>query len=248
LADGMLGALAFNAKRRQTDLAFYEIARVYLPREGEALPDEPVHLAIGLTGRRYATGWNQNAAEYDFYDLKGLWELIAVKFALPEAELQRSGQPFLHPGQAADLLVNGQTVGYFGRIHPQIQEAYGLGQTVFLMELDLTLVAPMLDPKIGFAMPCKFPAVQRDLALVLPTDITAAEVIAQIKENSGHLVETVELFDVYQGDQVPAGHRSLAFSLSYRSGERTLNDHEINQMQAGLLQKLNAKYGAVIRG
>jgi phenylalanyl-tRNA synthetase beta chain len=248
LANGMLEAMAFNAKRRQTDLAFYEIARVYLPREEEDLPAEPVHLAIGLTGRRYAAGWNQTGSEYDFYDLKGLWELIASQFTLPEAELQRSGQPFLHPGQAADLRLDGQAVGYCGRIHPRIEEAYGLGQPVYLLELDLTLVEPMRNPKIVFAMPRKFPAVQRDLALVLPAAITAAEVIAQIKENSGNLVESVELFDVYQGDQVPEGQRSLAFSLSYRSQERTLNDTEINQMQTELLQKLNAKYGAVIRG
>jgi phenylalanyl-tRNA synthetase beta chain len=248
LANGMLETLAFNAKRHQTDLAFYEIARVYLPQEGERLPDEPVHLAIGLTGRRQETGWNQTTAEFDFYDLKGIWELIVARFALPEPELQRSRQPFLHPGQAADLLINGQAVGYLGRIHPSIQEAYGLTQNVYLLELDLTLLESWRHPDIAFVAPLKFPAIQRDLALVLPVSITTAELITQIKEISGHLVEAVTLFDVYQGEQVPKGQRSLAFSLSYRSCERTLNDAEINRMQTELLQKLNAKYGAVIRG
>jgi phenylalanyl-tRNA synthetase beta chain len=248
LANGMLEALAFNAKRHQTDLAFYELARVYLPREGEALPAEPLHLALGLTGRRQETGWNQPAVAYDFYDLKGIWELIVGKFALPEPEWRRSRQPFLHPGQAADLRINGQCVGYLGRLHPRIQEAYGLTQAVYLLEVDLTLLASGRCPEIAFVAPGKYPAIQRDLALVLPAEIAAAEVMAQIKECGGHLVETVELFDVYQGDQVPAGHRSLAFSLSYRSAERTLNDNEINQMQTELLQKLNAKYGAVVRG
>jgi phenylalanyl-tRNA synthetase beta chain len=247
LANGMLEALAFNVKRRQTDLAFYEIARVYLPRKEESLPAEPVHLAIGLTGRRHETGWNQTGAEFDFYDLKGLWELIVAKFALPEPELQRSAQPFLHPGQAVDLALSGQSVGYLGRIHPRIQAVYGLSQPVYLLELDLTLAGAWLNPEIEFCAPRKFPAVQRDLALVLPKEIAAAEVIAQIKANSGNLVETVELFDVYQGDQVPQGQRSLAFNLSYRSQERTLNDTEINQMQTELLKKLNAKYGAEIR-
>jgi phenylalanyl-tRNA synthetase beta chain len=248
LANGMLETLAFNIKRRQTDLAFFEIARVYLPQAGERLPVEPLRLAVGLTGRRYESGWNQPAAEFDFYDIKGIWEAIATRFKLAAPELHRSRQPFLHPGQAADLLLDGAAVGYLGRLHPTVRENYGLTQDVFLMELDLTLLASRRRPETVFVAPFKFPAAQRDLALILPVKITAAEVITQIKEISGNLVEKVELFDVYQGDQVPEACRSLAFNLSYRSSERTLNDAEVNRIQTELLTKLNAKYGAVIRG
>lgn len=248
LIDGLLGVMAFNAKRRQTDLAVYEIARVYWPKEGSLLPEEPLHLSVGLMGRRYEAGWNQAGSEVDFYDLKGIVEMISERFKLPTPVLSRSVQPFLHPGQSADIQMNGQTVGFMGRVHPLVEEAYGLTKNAFVIELDLTLIEPLRNHAVVFAAPPKFPAVQRDLALVLPKDISAQEVIDQILKLGGGLVESVELFDVYQGEQVAAGQRSLAFSLSYRSKERTLSDVEVNRIQGELLEKLNAQYGAVIRG
>lgn len=247
LVDGMLEVLAFNAKRRQNDLALYEIARVYWPKEGALLPEEPLHLSIGLMGRRAEIGWNQTTAEFDFYDLKGIVELLSRQFKFPAPAWRRSAQPFLHPGQSADIQINGQTVGFMGRLHPTVAAAYELTKAVFLIELDLTLLESMRCPEISFEAPPRFPAIQRDLALVLPVDITPETVIAEINSMSGGLVESVELFDVYQGSQLPAGQRSLAFSLTYRSKERTLSDTEVNQIQAELLEKLNAKYGAVIR-
>ncbi|HYH04546.1 MAG TPA: phenylalanine--tRNA ligase subunit beta, partial [Bacillota bacterium] len=248
LIDGMLGIMAFNAKRRQTDLAIYEIARVYWPKEGSLLPEEPLHLSIGLMGRRNETGWNQAGSEVDFYDLKGIVEMLSERFKLPAPVLSRSVQPFLHPGQSADVLMNGQTVGFMGRVHPSVEETYGLTKNAFIIELDLSLIEPLRNPAVVFAAPPKFPAVQRDLALVLPVGITSEEVIGQILKLGDGLVESVELFDVYQGEQVAAGQRSLAFSLSYRSKERTLSDVEVNRVQAELLDKLNARYGATIRG
>ncbi|HEX2999298.1 MAG TPA: phenylalanine--tRNA ligase subunit beta, partial [Armatimonadota bacterium] len=108
LVPGVLEVMAFNAKRRQTDLAVYEIARVYWPKEGSVLPDEPLHLSLGLMGRREETGWNQPAAEVDFYDIKGMVDMLTERFKLPVLELRRSTQPFLHPGQSADLWCNGK--------------------------------------------------------------------------------------------------------------------------------------------
>jgi phenylalanyl-tRNA synthetase beta chain len=248
LMDGILETLAFNARRRQTDLALYEIGRVYWPRAGEILPEEPLHLSIGLMGRRAETGWNQPAAEYDFYDLKGMLELICARFNLPVPALQRATRPFLHPGQSAEICLKGHPVGFMGQVHPRIREAYELAKNVFLLELDLTGAELLRNPTVVFKAPPRFPALQRDLALVLPVGVTPEDVIRRIKEIGGDWVENVELFDVYQGEQVEAGMRSLAFSLSYRSKERTLSDAAVNQTQAELLQKLHAEYGAVIRG
>jgi phenylalanyl-tRNA synthetase beta chain len=248
LTGGMLETLAFNVKRRQNDLALYEISRVYWPVAGAVLPEEPLHLSIGLMGRRAETGWNQPAIEYDFYDLKGIVELICARFNLPVPALRRADQPFLHPGQSAEIWFNGKPAGFMGQVHPRVREAYDLTKDVFLIELDLNAIDPLRDATVVFQAPPRFPAVQRDLALVLPVSVTAEAVIRRIKEIGGNLVENVELFDVYQGEQVEAGMRSLAFNLSYRSKERTLSDAAVNQTQAELLQKLNAEYGAVIRG
>ncbi len=248
LVTGILETLAFNAKRRQTDLAVYEIARVYWPETGEVLPEEPLHLGIGLMGRVQDIGWNQNQLEVDFYDVKGILELIFAKLRLPGYTLQPSTKPFLHPGQAADIYMNQRVIGFLGQIHPKTVQEFELGKKAFIMELDLAaLEAIRAMETIKFEPLPKFPAVQRDLALVAPMGITAQSIMERIKEISGELVERVELFDVYQGDQVPQGMRSLAFSISYRSKEKTLNDNEVNQIQEQLLQKIRSEYGATIR-
>ena len=248
LASSMLATLAFNVKRRQTDLACYEIARVYLPEKGADLPEEPLHLGIGLMGRNREVGWNQDGAEVDFYDLKGILELVFAKFRLPAFTLKRSEQVFLHPGQGADVYVNERMVGFLGRIHPKIIDEYELSKKALVLELDLSAIEILRGiASVKFEPLPKFPAVQRDLALVAPVEVSAQSIMERIKENSGELVERVELFDVYQGDQVPRGMRSLAFSLSYRSKEKTLNDNEVNQVQEQLLKKLCSEYGATIR-
>jgi len=247
LADGVLGVLAFNAKRRQPNLSVYEIARVYLPEQGSLLPLEPLRLAVGLMGRRREAGWNQSRNEVDFYDLKGILELLFEKFAIAPFELKHSTAPFLHPGQAAAVYLEGSYLGYLGQIHPRVGAAYELTQPAFLMELDLALPASRRRTEVSFCQLPKYPAVQRDLALVLSREIDPASVIKQIKELGGELVEQVELFDVYQGEQISGNRRSLAFSLTYRSKERTLTESDINRLQEELLQKLHALYSAVIR-
>jgi phenylalanyl-tRNA synthetase beta chain len=247
LTHHMLETLAFNVKRRQTDLAFYEIARIYLPQPDSVLPVEPDHLAIGLIGRRDNTGWNQSQANVDFYDLKGYLELILDRFNVENIELKPSKRSYLHPGQSTEIFCYGKPLGFLGRIHPRIIEEYGLSQPAFLMEIDLQSLAKCVNSNIIFKVLPKFPAMERDLALVLPLEIQPNDVIEHIKELGGELVEQVELFDVYQGEQVPDGMRSLAFSLTYRAKDRTLNEAEVSLIQNELLKKLNQIYGAKIR-
>ncbi|NLY74918.1 MAG: phenylalanine--tRNA ligase subunit beta [Firmicutes bacterium] len=247
LAHGILTAIAFNVNRRQTDLAFYEIGRIYLPT-GDLLPDEPVYLGVGLTGRKNETGWNQPDQEYDFYDLKGILEIIWDRFGLPQPRLTRSNRPYLHPGQSAEVFLGDKCVGYLGQVHPGVLKNYQLTKAVFLMELNLSSLAELIRQEIVFEPLPKFPAIQRDLALVVSDKISADQIAAAIKDVGGGLTERVELFDVYQGDQVGPGQRSLAFSITYRSPEKTLNDQEVNEIQAKMLQRIKEQFGAVVRG
>lgn len=247
LLDGMLTSMAFNIKRRQPDVAFYEISRVYLPVEGSVLPEEPTHLSIGLTGRFADQGWNQPKQTVDFYSIKGFFELLIDSFKIAKVKLAPSERPYMHPGQAAEIMFGGKSVGYFGQVHPRVLKEYGLSQSAFVLELDTEFLVANRNQNIKFKALPKFPAVQRDLALVLPQEIKVSEIISQIKQLGGELLEQVELFDVYQGEQVAAGCRSLAFSLSYRADDRTLNDQEVQNIQKNLLEKLNQKYGAEIR-
>lgn len=247
LAHGLLSAIAFNTNRRQTDLAFYEIGRIYLP-SGQLLPNEPLCLGIGLTGLKNETGWNQSKEEYDFYDLKGILETLWDRFGLPLPEYQRSSRPYLHPGQSAEIRLKDRNIGYLGQIHPDVLKRYELTKKVYLMELNLSVMTELSQINITFEPLPKFPAVQRDLALILSKKIEAQQIIAKIKEVSGDLAERIELFDVYQGEQVGSDQRSLAFSITYRSKEKTLNDSEVNEIQIKLLQKLNTEFGAAVRG
>jgi phenylalanyl-tRNA synthetase beta chain len=240
--------MAVNAKRRQHDLGIYEIARVYLPKNGADLPEEPLHLAIGLMGQLHEAGWNQSRAEADFYDLKGILEQIVAHLHLTGLSLKPSTRPFLHPGQAAEIYLGDQAIGYFGQIHPQVAGEYELTKKAFVLELDFMSLLALEREQFDFEALPKFPAVQRDLALVVSREISSDSIIARIKEIGGELVERAELFDVYQGEQVPQGMRSLAFSIIYRSKEKTLSDVEVNKVQEELLQKLHAQYGAVVRG
>ncbi|HBF39858.1 MAG TPA: phenylalanine--tRNA ligase subunit beta [Firmicutes bacterium] len=249
LVHHLLEVLAFNTRRRQSDISVYEIARVYWPKSGETLPEEPLHLGIALMGRKREIGWNQSREEVDFFDAKGIVELIFERLRLPEIILKPSTQPFFHPGQSADIYLNRKMVGFFGQIHPNIGTRYELNKRAFFIELDLSsLDERRMTDIIRFEPLPKFPAVQRDLALVVSTEITAQAIIAKIQEIIGDLVEKVDLFDVYQGEQVEKGRRSLAFSITYRSKERTLNDNEVNELQQKLLANLHQEYGALVRG
>lgn len=247
LIHSLLETAAYNMKRRQTSLGIFEIARVYWPEANTVQPGEPLHLGVALSGRASEMGWNQNGNETDFYDIKGIFELLAAQLRLTGLRLETAARPFLHPGQSAEMMLGQHSVGFLGQIHPDVAKNYELNQKVFVMELDLTVIAPWANQPVTFVPLPKFPALQRDLALVAPVDVKAESISLKIKELSGGLVEKVDLFDVYQGDQVPAGMRSLAFSLSYRSKERTLNDAEVNQVQEDLLQRLRALYGAELR-
>lgn len=247
LVHNLLETIAFNNKHRQENLAIFELARVYLAHPGEDLPNEPMHLGIALSGRRQESGWNQAQTEYDFYDLKGLLEALCEKLALPELILKRATQPFLHPGQSAEFYLGEVTLGFMGQVHPKVCNSYGIAKGAFVIELDLTKVAALNRVEHKFVSLPKYPALERDLALVVDKKVEATKIITRIKEIGGSLVEQAILFDVYQGGQVPDGMRSLAFSISYRSAERTLNDLEVNQIQVRLLEELKAEYGAVIR-
>ncbi len=247
LVHNLLETIAFNNKHRQENVAVFELARVYLSRTGAELPNEPLHLGIGLSGRRDESGWNQVANDYDFYDLKGLLEALCTRLALPELTLKPAAQPFLHPGQSAELYLGEMALGFMGQVHPKVCSNYGIAKRVLIIELDLSQVIDFCRVERKFVPLPKYPALERDLALVADQQIEAAKIMSRIKEIGGSLVEQVALFDVYQGGQVPAGMRSLAFSIHYRSSERTLNDQEVNAIQTKLLAELKAEYGAVIR-
>ncbi|HED03210.1 MAG TPA: phenylalanine--tRNA ligase subunit beta, partial [Candidatus Fraserbacteria bacterium] len=246
----LLQTVAANRRHRSRVLLF-EIGRVYLPDQQapDSLPDEPRRLALALSGARRAPSWNQKSEELDFFDLKGIITELLSRLGLEDTSfVPLSAWPF-HPRRGAELRSGQQPVGRLGELHPEVAQRFGLKERTLLGELDLeALLAQSRRQPRGYRPSPRFPAIEQDLAIVLPEKIPAAQVSELIRQAGGPLLAEVHLFDVYQGEQVPEGQRSLAYSLRYRAPDRTLTDAEVQKIHARIGQALTRELGAVVRG
>lgn len=249
LLGAILEVLSYNAKRKEDDLSVYELARVYLPSgEEKQLPRENLYLSGGLMGRASEKGWNQPADPVDFYDGKGLVESLLTDLRIPDAVWRRDEHPTLHPGRTACLELNGRKVGVVGEIHPDVKETFDLNSPVVLFELDVEALWTAAGKETIKVKPLpKFPPVLRDLAVVAPEKVRVEEIVRLLVKTGGELLEKVDLFDVYSGGQIPPGHRSLAFSLVFRTNNRTLQDDEVNEKLEDMISKLATEFNAVVR-
>jgi phenylalanyl-tRNA synthetase beta chain len=254
---GILERMAENfEKLTADDVRLFEVGSVYLPREGEKLPDEPRRLALALCGRRSAEFWAESGADrpaLDFWDLKGVVEGLVEDLHLPAVSYQRSQAPALHPGRAADLVVGGKSAGWFGELHPKVAEAKAFKQlgrrTVLVGEFDLELLRAALPPGRTLYRPIPaFPAALRDMAVIVDAGVPAERVADEIRKAKEPLLRGLRLFDVYQGESIPAGTRSLAYALTYQADDRTLTDKEIDKAHGKIQDRLRHVLGAQIRG
>jgi phenylalanyl-tRNA synthetase beta chain len=230
--------------------AVFEIGNVYLPREGQQLPDEPRRLGILMTGPRRLESWQQDEpqANVDFFDLKGIVEGLLDGLHVSAASFSRAEHPSFHPGRSAQLSVNGKPVGTFGELHPLVAQAFDLTEApVLAAEFDLeTLLANVDDLHKTESLPTTPPVLQ-DIALVVKDDIPAASVEAVIVRAGGDLLREARLFDVYQGESIPAGHKSLAYSLTYQAPDRTLTDSEVAKVHQRIVRTAERELGAKLR-
>jgi phenylalanyl-tRNA synthetase beta chain len=238
---GLLESLAHNQSRKVAECMLFEAGRVFLtdqkPEELTELPAEPMRLALAWYGERA-----------DFLALKGLAETLWDELGLLDSvRIERGTHPSYHPGRCAAVMLGDNEVGTLGELHPECVERNGLTGRVLAWEMDLTalLTAARID-KTYRPLP-KYPAVERDLAIVLKKDVPAAVVEKVILREGGQWLESAELFDVYEGAQVPDGHRSLAYALTYRAADRTLTDDEINPLQEAIVKALERELSARLR-
>ncbi|MBE3586705.1 MAG: phenylalanine--tRNA ligase subunit beta [Thermoanaerobacter sp.] len=247
LLPGLLEVLARNFHRRVTSGAIFEVGRVFLPREGEALPEERPVLAAAAMGQG-AAGWNRPPLPLDFYYLKGVLETLAARLGLPGLHLEREREnPAFHPGRTARVVVDGKTVGVLGELHPDVLEEYELDTRVCAFELDLASLLALTGGPPRYQPLPRLPGVRRDLALVVSREVPAADVLRVIRRAGGNLLRSVELFDVYEGEQVKEGCRSLAFSLLFQAGDRTLTDAEVTARIEAISGALVEELGAELR-
>ena len=233
----MLETLARNNAYRNKAAKLYELAKVYLPVEGEDLPREDVILTLGTYG-----------ASETFFTLKGEIEAILRSLnACARTYTAVTDNPSYHPGRCAALAVGGETIGVLGQIHPLVAADYGIDSEVYCAELNFTALLKLLAPEGVYQPLPRFPAVERDIAVVCDDGLTVAEVEACIQAAGGKLLRSVKFFDVYKGKGIPEGKKSLAFNLILRADDRTLNETDSESVMKAILERLETSLGAVLR-
>lgn len=247
----LLEALATNLRERERVLLF-EIGRVYLPREGELLPDEPLRLAVAMAGARDQHSWLTPQAEaMDFFDLKGVVETLLARLNLAGQVTfaPLADDPRFHPGRAARLEVKGQgTAGVLGELHPAVRERLGIeAPRALAAELELGALIGTAQP-VKFKSISRYPATVQDLSFVVGADMPAAQVEAALRKYAGPLLEGLTLFDVYEGESIGAGWRSLTYRLTFRAPDRTLGDAELGKLRQKIVRGMEYDVKATIRG
>jgi phenylalanyl-tRNA synthetase beta chain len=249
---GVLEVAAANL-RHTDDVRLFEVGSVYLPRPDAKLPDEPRRLALVLCGRRQPEFWGdppgQARPALDFFDLKGVIEALAGDLHLNGVSYRKALPPALHPGRAAELVVGDKAVGTFGELHPKVAAAFGLeGRQVLAGELDLEALQAAVPARHLYAPVPRFPPALRDIAVVVDGSVTAERVAAEIRTAGGDLLRGARLFDLYRGESIPAGHKSLAYALTYQAEDRTLTDKEVDRAHKKIADRLKHVLQAQIRG
>lgn len=244
LLPGLLEAVSYNLKRQQSRVRLFEVGHCFIP-EGEAV-SEPLMLAGALCGTAETASW-QGSRVTNFYDVKGIVEsLLSVSGCLSQCRFEAvTDVPWLHPGQAAQVMSGQSCIGRLGLLHPSLKKWFSLKQEVYLFELDCGQIP--LRSVTEYQMISKFPQVRRDIAIELEATIAAATVVDAIKTNGGKHLQQVDIFDVYQGDQVASGNKSLAISLIFQSISHTLEEAEINQAIEKIINSLSNSMGAQLR-
>ncbi len=244
---GILDILSRNTVRKNKDLAFFEVGRTFTPVEGEKLPKETLALAAGVMGKTPG-GWQVAPSDMDFYYLKGVLETLLDSLNISDySVVPEGGNPTFHPGRTAAILLAGRKAGVIGEIHPNVADNYRLNERVCMMEINLEDVIDLAGTIRKYSPLPKYPAVERDMAIVVNRDVPASEIHRMIREKGGALLENITLFDVYQGEQIKQGFRSLAFSLRFQALDRTLTDEEVNTVLANIQSALQDTFKAELR-
>ncbi len=248
LLPGLLKTVQHNYSHRELNQLLFELGAVFEARALplEDLPQEKMKLGLAVTGQVPDPNWVNPSREADFFEIKGVLEALFKRLQITEVVFTQEAMPFSHPARCALIKLEGETLGYVGQLHPDVAEAWEIDQPVTVCEIDLQLLAEKanLVPRVE-PLP-RFPAAKRDLALVVSKDIPAEKLEESIRQAGGDLISQVKLFDLYEGKQIPAGKLSLAYSITFRTDEKTLTEAEINQAQKNI-EKALFDLGAVLR-
>lgn len=226
---GMLTSLGTNYARRNKDVKLFEFAKVYLAKELPLsdYPDERPQLVLGFYGKG------------DFYTLKGAVEdFLAFVGIKGRSDYAVSSHPFLHPGRQAEISYKGERLGFLGEVHPDVTKVYGIGDRAYIAQIDLPTVLTLASFAHHFEGIAKFPAMTRDLSMLVPKAVAAGDIETVIEQRGGKLLESYHLFDIYEGEQVREGCKSMAYSMTFRHKDRTLETEEVDKAMKKILNGL----------
>jgi len=250
LLSSIFDNLARNLARKNDDVALFEVGSVFFPKALPVteLPDEVVKIAGAITGRRNAQGWNQTNDMVDFYDAKGIIEELLANLRVTRYTVEAGTHYAMHPGKTALFKKGRDVIATVGEVHPAVLSAYGITKPVYIFELDATTVMKYMAKDLKYKALPKYPATSRDLAMLVDVDVNAADIEKAMTKAAGQNLTQITLFDVYTGKQVEEGKKSLAFSLTFQSNDKTLTDAEIDPAIEKIVAKLQKDFNANLRG
>ncbi len=244
----MMEILEHNIRLSET-LELFEIGPVFIPAEGQRLPNEDYHLAAALSGKQYKECWDtHNKASLDFFSMKGIVEAMMDGMHISNVSFKVGERSWLHPGKTAEIFVGDELVGVMGEMHPAVKEKYDLlPAPVILLDLDLEKLLPHSEVFYKTKTISPFPCIYEDLAVVVDETTTADEVLAVIKQGGGKMLASAELFDIFRSEALGEGKKSLAYGLMYQSPEKTLTDKDATAIRNKIIKRLDQVLGAKLR-
>ena len=229
--NGMLASLSTNYNRRNKDVRLYELGNIYLPKSLPIteLPDERTMFTLGMYGKG------------DFFDMKGVCEEFFEKIGMKKKVTYdpNSEKPFLHPGRQANMIYEGKVVGYLGEVHPSVADNYSIGEKAYIAVIDILDILEFAGFNHKYTGIAKYPAVTRDLSLVVPHAVLAGQIEEIFDQRGGNILESYQLFDIYEGAQIEKGFKSMAYSLVFRAHDKTLGENEISAAMKKIMNGLN---------
>lgn len=236
MTSSLLKTLRTNYTRRNAQAALFELGTIFTPIDGEQLPSETQQIAVGMYG------------EYDFYSIKGIIEMLFEKVGIYDCTYAAcKDNPTYHGGRCAEILSGDKKLGIIGQIHPSVCAEFKIDTDVYAAIINFEVLSELADMQRHYAPLPKFPAVTRDIAVTLDKDVEVGEIVKIIKANRKGIIESYNLFDIYEGIQVGKGKKSVAYSLTFRSADKTLTDDDVNPIVDAILKQLEEKLGAQLR-
>lgn len=244
---GLLESIAYNRARSQGNMAYYELGTIFIPEEEVITkqPNEKLRLSGALTGVWMGHQWQQEKKQVDFYLLKGIVEGLFGFLNIP-VTFEQMKLPDMHPGRCATIVIGQNKIGFIGQVHPKLEKTMDIKET-YVFDIDMEAVFAAGQNAPAYQPIPKYPSVTRDIAFIVDADVHAGDIKETIKEIGGPVVQSVQVFDVYKGENLPEGKKSVAYSLVYQDPEKTLKDDEVEKSYQEIVSKVNEKFNAYVR-